>query len=85
MNVAPVESSSALNSIFRDRSTQKERTTLLRQFVLNNRNTSGTVILVTHSSNISAISNVSVQSGGMVVLKANGREQIDLIGQIEAI
>ncbi|MGF1482201.1 MAG: histidine phosphatase family protein [Cyanophyceae cyanobacterium] len=85
MDVGTVEPLPALNSVFRDRAAEPERTAQIRQLIVNHRNTDGTVVLVTHAANISAISGISVRSGAMVVLQANKGEQIDIIGQIGAI
>ena len=83
MDLGAVEPLPALNSVFRERSTEPEQTAQIRQLIINQRNTAGTVVMVTHASNISAISGTSVQSGGMVVLRADN-QQIDFIGQIGA-
>lgn len=84
MDIGSVEPLTALNSTFYAPSTETERTAQVSQFIIDNRNTVGTTVMVTHASNISALSGISVRSGAMVVLQADDR-QIDLIGQIEAI
>lgn len=84
MDVGSVEPLPALNSTFYDPSTETERTDRLSEFVIDNRNTPGTVVMVTHASNISAIAGTSVRSGGMVVLRADESEEINFIGQIAA-
>ncbi|MGK7915722.1 MAG: histidine phosphatase family protein [Prochloraceae cyanobacterium] len=84
MNIGSVETLPALNSFFADRSTQPEQTSQLRQFIINNRRTTGGVVMVTHAVNIAAISGISVSSGGMVVLQADDQEQINLIAQLGA-
>lgn len=84
MDVGSIEPLPALNSTFYDPSAETERTDRIRELIIDNRNTPGTVVMVTHASNISAIAGTSVQSGGIVVLQADESEQINFIGQIEA-
>ncbi|MDJ0590217.1 MAG: histidine phosphatase family protein [Pleurocapsa sp. MO_226.B13] len=84
MDAGSVEPLTALNSTFYDPSAETERTDRIRQFVIDHRNIPGTTVMVTHASNISAIAGASVQSGGIVVLRADEEEQINLIGEIEA-
>lgn len=84
MDVGSVEPLPALNSTFYDPSAETKRTEQISQFIVDRRNTASTTVMITHASNISATSGTSVQSGGMVVLRADESEEINFIGEIEA-
>lgn len=83
MNLGAVEPFAPLNSFFGDRSTQTRQTTEVREFITANRNTLGAIILVTHQVNITALTDIVPQSGESVVLRANQRNQIEVVGRIE--
>jgi len=82
MNIGAVEPFPALNSFFRDRSTERSQTQQLRQFILENRLNPAVVIMVTHQVNITAISNIIPASGAGVVMQASPAQQVELIGQL---
>jgi len=84
MDVGPVEPFPVLNSFFQDRSTEQSQTEQLREFILQNRETSGVTVMVTHQVNITAISNIVPQSGAAVVMRATASDEIELVGEISA-
>jgi phosphohistidine phosphatase SixA len=84
MDVGQVEPFAALNSFFQDRSTEQSQTEQLRQFILENRDNAGVVVMVTHQVNITAISNIVPQSGAAVVLRAPSPNQVEFVGQLTA-
>lgn len=85
MDVAPVEPFPPLNSFFRDRSTEAEQTEQVREFMLDYPDTSGVTVMVTHFVNISALSGTGASSGEMVVMQVNDQNQLDVVGQIDAL
>ena len=82
MAVGTVEPFPALNSFFQDRSTERSQTEQLRQFILENRDNTGVVVMVTHQVNITAISDVIPQSGAAIVLQASTSNQVEFVGQL---
>jgi phosphohistidine phosphatase SixA len=84
LNLGPVKPFTPLNSFFRDRSAIARQTTEVREFITANRNTVGTIILVTHQVNITALTDIVPQSGESVVLRANEQDQVEVIGRIES-
>jgi phosphohistidine phosphatase SixA len=85
MNVGAVESFPVLNSFFQNRSTEDTQTEQLRQFILENRENPGVVILVTHQVNIAALSDIVPESGAAVVMRASELDQIELVGQVDPL
>ncbi|MBE9035273.1 histidine phosphatase family protein [aff. Roholtiella sp. LEGE 12411] len=86
MNLGAVEPFSALNSFFLNHATEFKQTAQVRQFILNNRNTPGVIVMITHEVNIRAIaSDIYPESGESVVLRANQKNKIEVVGQIKAI
>lgn len=84
MNVGEVEPFPILNSFFQDRRTEQTQTEQLRQFILENRDNAGVIVMVTHQVNITAISTIVPQSGSAIVMRAISPEQIELIGQLDS-
>ncbi|WNZ23142.1 histidine phosphatase family protein [Leptolyngbya sp. NK1-12] len=84
MSVGPVEPFPVLNSFFQDRSSEQAQTEQLRQFILENRDNAGVIVMVTHQVNITAISTIVPQSGSAIVMRAISPEQIELIGQLDS-
>jgi phosphohistidine phosphatase SixA len=84
MNVGQVEPFPVLNSFFQDRSSQDSQTEQLRKFILENRDSPGVIVMVTHQVNITAISSITPQSGAAVVLRASP-EQVELVGQLNPL
>jgi broad specificity phosphatase PhoE len=70
----------ALNSFFRDRSTEREQTTATRAFI-REQSGDGVVVLVTHQVNITALTGVYPASGEMIVLRPEGDELV-LVGRL---
>ncbi len=86
MNLGKVEPYPALNSFFNNYKTQPQQTAQLRQFIVNNRNRPGVVVMVTHEVNITALIGDSYpKSGESVVVRANKNNKIELVGQIKAL
>ncbi len=86
LNLVKVESFPTINSFFSNYKTQSQQTAQLRQFILNNRNNPGVVVMITHEVNITAIANdIYPKSGESVVLRANNQNKIEVVGQIKAI
>lgn len=84
MDIGTVELFSPLNSFFSNRSTSTEQTAQVRQFILNHQDTLGVIVMVTHFVNISALSEVGVSSGEMVVMQVNDKNQLEVVDQISA-
>lgn len=77
-----VTSSPMLNSIFEDRQTATKQKAQVRQQILNHRNTSGVVVMVSHFVNIIDLISVSTQPGDGVVLRASEQGKLEVVGQI---
>jgi phosphohistidine phosphatase SixA len=82
INLGKVEPLRALNSFFRDSSQEARQTATVRKLIVDNRNTKGAVIMVTHQVNITAITNIVPQSGEAVILKSDGQGKIKIVGRI---
>lgn len=78
-----VKPSPMLNSTFEDRTTATQQNEEVRQQIFNHRNYPGVVIMVSHFANIGEISDISPQSGGAVVVRANGQGELEVVGQIQ--
>ncbi len=50
---------------------------------MDNRNTQGLIILVTHQVNITALTDLVPQSGESIVLRANQQDRVELVGRID--
>ncbi|MDZ8051878.1 MAG: histidine phosphatase family protein [Aulosira sp. ZfuVER01] len=86
LNLGKVESFPTINSFFSNYKTQSQQTAKLRQFILNNRNTPGVIVMITHEINITTLtSDIYPKSGDSVVLRANEQNKIEVVGQIKAI
>lgn len=86
LNLGKVESFPTINSFFSNYKTQSQQTAQLRQFILDNRNTAGVIVMITHEINITAITNdIYPKSGESVVLRASENNKIEVVGQIKAI
>ncbi|BAY13201.1 histidine phosphatase family protein [Calothrix sp. NIES-2098] len=86
LNLGKVEPFPTINSFFNNYKTQSQQTAQLRQFILNNRNTPGAIVMVTHEINITTVtSDIYPKSGDSVVLRASDRNKIEVVGQIKAI
>lgn len=84
LNLGKVEPFPTLNSFFNDYSTASKQTAQLRQFIWNNRNNPGVIVMVTHQVNITNLaSDVYPESGESVVLRASGKNKIEVVGRIK--
>lgn len=79
LNVGPVTEAPALNSFFQDRSTSAAQTAAARDIL---RTTDGTLMMVTHQVNITALTDVFPASGEIVVLRM-ADTGIEVLGQIQ--
>lgn len=82
INLGKVEPFPALNSFFNDSSKAPGQTAIIRKLIVDNRNTKGVIILVTHQVNITAIADIVPQSGEAVILQGNARGQVQIMGRI---
>jgi phosphohistidine phosphatase SixA len=82
LNLGKVEPFPALNSFFRDSSKESGQTATIRKLILDNRNTKGAIILVTHQVNITAITDIVPQSGEAVILKGDKQGKIQIVGRL---
>ncbi len=85
MNLGPVEPFEALNSFFSQPRAEAKQTEQVRQLIVDNRDTQGVVILITHQVNITAITDVVPRSGEALVLRANQGDRVELIGGLEGL
>lgn len=84
MDIGEVEEFPPINSFFRDRSKEPQQTSLVREFMGDRKDSRGVTVMVTHFVNISALSNLSVSSGEMVVMRVTEEDRVEVVGQIEA-
>jgi phosphohistidine phosphatase SixA len=82
LDLGKVEPFPALNSFFQDASTRTQQTNLVKQFVIENRQTPGVTIMVTHQVNITELTGAVPQSGESVVLRADEQGRIQKVGQL---
>lgn len=84
MNIGPVEPFPAINSFFQDRSTADTQTDQVQDYIFNNRDQAGVIVMVTHQVNITALTDVFPPSGTAVVLEIDNESegQLNVIGQI---
>ncbi|MBD2081932.1 histidine phosphatase family protein [Leptolyngbya sp. FACHB-17] len=83
MNLGKVEPFPALNSFFRDRSTEPRQTEQLRQFMIKNKAAKQVVIMVTHQVNITAITDVVPDQGEAIVVQLDEQNQFKSIGELD--
>lgn len=82
MNLGKVELFPAVNSFFSDSSKAARQTAIVRKLIVDNRNTKGAIIIVTHQVNITAITDIVPQSGEAVILKADRQGKVQIVGRI---
>ncbi|NJK76087.1 MAG: histidine phosphatase family protein [Oscillatoriales cyanobacterium RU_3_3] len=82
INLGKVEPFPALNSFFNDSSKAPGQTAAIRKLIVDNRNTKGVIILVTHQVNITAITNIVPQSGEAVILKGDRQGKIQIVARL---
>ena len=85
MNLGKVESFPALNSFFDDRSQEARQTLEVRRFIVNNRNTQGAIVMVTHQVNITGLTGIVPQQGESVVLRTNKQGQVEVVGRLTVL
>ena len=83
LNLGEVEPVPALNSFFRDRSTEDSQTAQTRRLIIEHRQQEGVVIMVTHQVNITALTGIVPRSGGAVVVQANAAGDVTVIGELD--
>jgi phosphohistidine phosphatase SixA len=82
MNVGTPESAPMLNSIFEDQSTAEQQVKEIKEWILNHRDETGVIVMVTHFANISAVSGVSLSPGDAVVLQADEQGAIAVVERL---
>jgi hypothetical protein len=80
MDVGEVEAFPPLDSFFGDRTDEPEQTAAVRAFLKDG--VDGTVLMVTHQVNITALTGVSPASGEMVVAKPGEDGSLQVVGRI---
>ena len=83
LDLGTVEPAPMLNSIFEDRTTATQQVEQTRQRILNYRNTSGVIVMVSHYANIVEVSGVAPQEGEIVVIQANQQGDLEVVEQIQ--
>jgi phosphohistidine phosphatase SixA len=82
LDLGKVEPFPALNSFFQNAGTRTQQTHSVKQFIIENRQTPGVTILVTHQVNITELTGVVPQSGESIILRADGQGRIQKVGQL---
>jgi len=83
LNLGEVKPTPALNSFFSDRRTAETQTEQTSQLIAAHRQQEGVVIMVTHQVNITALTGIVPQSGAAVVVQANDKGEVVVIGELE--
>jgi broad specificity phosphatase PhoE len=83
LNLGTVQPVPALNSFFRDRSTEGVQTEQTRRLIMEHRQQSGVVIMVTHQVNITALTGIVPSSGAAVVVQATPQGEVKLLGELD--
>ena len=84
LNLGTVQPFPALNSFFRDRSTEDAQTTQVKDYVAAYSDSPGVIVMVTHQVNITALSSLFPQSGSAVVVQLEDG-QLEVLGQLLAL
>lgn len=79
LDVGPVRDAPALNSFFQDRSTGDAQTTATQDILSSN---DGTLMMVTHQVNITALTGVFPSSGEIIVIRTTA-DGVEVLGKIE--
>ncbi|MEG4420749.1 histidine phosphatase family protein [Microcoleus sp. LAD1_D5] len=82
INLDKIEPFPALNSFFSDSSKEARQTAAIRKLIVDNRNTKGAIILITHQVNITAITDIVPQSGEAVIIQGSRQGKIKILGRI---
>ena len=83
LDLGTVKPSPMLNSIYEDRTTATQQVEQTRQQILNHRNNSGVIVMVSHYANIVEVSGVAPQEGEIIVTRANQQGDLEVSGQIQ--
>jgi broad specificity phosphatase PhoE len=82
LDLGKVEPFPALNSFFRDRSSESRQTEALRQFMIQNKSDRQVVVMVTHQVNITAITGTIPDQGDAIVLQLDAQNRFKEIGTL---
>lgn len=82
MNLGDVKPQPALNSFFRDRSTDDSQTAQTRRLIVEHRPKSGVTVMVTHQVNITSLTGIVPRSGGIVVVRADDEGEVKVLGEL---
>jgi phosphohistidine phosphatase SixA len=82
LNLGTPKAFPTLNSFFDNYKTQRQQTDQLRKYILNNRQTKGVILMVTHQVNITELIGAIPESGASVVLQVNPQGRIEIVGEI---
>ncbi len=83
MDVGSVESFPLLNSFFNNTSRSEQQTSQLREFILQEIDRDGVIVMVSHQVNITAIANIFPKSGEGVVLSIDrDKNEIEVLGRV---
>ena len=81
LNLGKVKLNRNLDSLFREAdATKHPQTSKVRQQIINHRNKTGLLVLVGHYVNIAALTGVGVDSGEGVLVRADGKGVIKVVG-----
>ncbi|MBP0016790.1 MAG: histidine phosphatase family protein [Cyanobacteria bacterium SBLK] len=84
LDIGEVEEFLPLNSFFRDRSKGPAQTAAIREFMRDIGDSPGVTVMVTHFVTVSAMSDMGVSSGAMVVMRVEKGDRLEVVGEIEA-
>jgi phosphohistidine phosphatase SixA len=82
LDLGVVKLQPALNSFFSDRTTEAKQTELVRRLIIEHRSQHSVMVLVTHQVNITALVGVVPASGASVILRANPKGKVELLGEL---
>jgi phosphohistidine phosphatase SixA len=85
LDLGVVKLQPALNSFFRDRTTESKQTELVRRLISEHRTQNGVMVLVTHQVNITALVGVVPAAGASVILRANPNGKVELLGELPPV
>jgi phosphohistidine phosphatase SixA len=84
LGLGPVTPQPALDSLFENREDTDRRAADLRAFVVAHREQRDVLVLVTHQTNIAAVSGISPRAGEAVVLRAEDADRVAVVGVLPA-
>ncbi|MBD0337361.1 MAG: histidine phosphatase family protein [Cyanobacteria bacterium Co-bin13] len=82
LDLGAVEPFAPINSFFQNQATEASQTAQLRQFLADNADQPGVIVMVTHQVNITALSNIVPRSGESVVFQVGPGNQLELLGRL---